>query len=380
MRAQAERILIDATMTRRGGGFTYLVNLAPRLAALAPERSFLLLLRSQPLAAALPRAENLELRLLPETGLVGRLLFSQLRAARLARAWRADVYFAAGDLAPLRPPCPAIASFRNPNVFTSLDQDWYAYQIFRLGLLRRLSRLTARACDRILFVSHDSARWIGDSIGLPDARRAVVPHGIDAARFAAAGGPPPWPRPYVLSVSSIYRYKNFVRLIEAWGVLAGLRGEIPDLVIVGDDMDPAYTAKMHAARRHLGRLSARIHIVGEVPYAEIPRWYRGALAFAFPSYLETFGHPLLEAMAAGVPVVAADIPVSREVAAEAALYADPHDPVALARALERALYDAAARDDLVRRGRERVREFDWDASARGHLALFDEVAAERRDA
>jgi len=373
----AQRILIDATMARNGGGFTYLVNLLPRLIEAAPERRFRVLLRSTDLRSSLPTASNLEIELLPEVGLPGRLRFTYTQAAREVRRWRADLYFAAGDLVPLRAACPMIASFRNPNVFTELEQGWYAYQVFRLGTLRMLSRLAGRACDRILFVSEDSSRWIGDRIGLPPGKRAVIHHGIEPARFAGAPARAPHRRPYVLSVSTIYRYKNFVRLIEAWTQLARRRTEAPDLVIVGDDMDPDYAAKMRAARDAAGPLATRIRLVGEVPYAEVAAWYAGASLFAFPSYLETFGHPLLEAMAADVPVLAGDLAVSREIAGDAAIYADPHDTTEWVRAFERMLDDEALRDDLRRRGRERLARFTWQASARAHLALFDEVVAER---
>lgn len=378
MAAVASRILIDATMTRRGGGFTYLVNLLPQLAALAPERTFRVLARSANLRDSLPAAPNLEVVLLPEAGFARRLLFSWLSGPNMARRWHADVYFAAGDIAPLVAPCPVIASFRNPNVFTSLDQGWYAYQVFRLGALRQLARLTGWRCARILFVSHDSARWIGASIGLAAAKRSVIHHGIDAARFAASAEPAPHPRPYILSVSTLYRYKNFVRLIEAWTRLARRHADTPDLVIVGDDMDADYSAEMRAARDAAGDLGERIRIVGAVPYAEIPGWYRGARLFAFPSYLETFGHPLLEAMAAEVPVVAADIPVSREVAGDAAIYTEADDIEALAAALARGLDDEAFRDRARAAGRERIAQFSWDASARAHLALFDELATPGR--
>jgi glycosyltransferase involved in cell wall biosynthesis len=150
--------------------------------------------------------------------------------------------------------------------------------------LRDLARFSASVCDRILFVSQDSADWIGDSIGLAPEKRVVVHHGIDREAWSAASKPPVHPWPYILSVSSIYRYKNFVKLIEAYALLAKRRRDVPDLMIVGDDQDPEYARKMEAARAATRSLAEHIHIRGEIPYSEIPSWYAGAELFVFPSY------------------------------------------------------------------------------------------------
>jgi len=377
---RGRRILIDGTMAKGGGGFTYLVNIVPRLVALGPEDHFRVLVRSERLARSIEASANLEVDLLPEVSPLQRLRFTYRDLPRLVKAWDADLYFSAGESAPLRASCPMIASFRNPNVYTSIDQGWTWKQQLRLRVLREVSRLSSRACDRIMFVSEDSSNWIGDALGVPPQRRAVVHHGMDAAAWVRAEDEtaPPYRSSYILSVSSIYRYKNYVRLIEAYGVLAARRDDVPDLVIIGDDQDPEYAAQMERARVATGEdVADRIHILGEVPYADIKDYYAGADLFVFPSYLETFGHPLLEAMASGVPTVAADIPVFREVARDAAFYADPHKAEALATAMEDALYSPRAREALIKRGRERVRAFSWDATARNLSALFDDVLSER---
>jgi glycosyltransferase involved in cell wall biosynthesis len=378
---QARRILIDGTMAKGGGGFTYLVNILPRLAAFAPEDRFRVLVRSERLARSIGARPNLEVDLLPEVSPLQRLRFTYRDLPRLVKAWNADLYFSAGESAPLRASCPMIASFRNPTVYTSFEPDSSWKQRLRLRVLREVSRLSVRACDRIMFVSEDSARWIGDAMNVPAQRRAVVHHGMDAAAWSVRSDDeitPGYPPSYILSVSSIYPYKNYVKLIEAYGVLAGRRDDIPDLIIIGDNQDPAYAAQMERARIATGEeIAERIHILGEVPYADIKDYYAGAELFVFPSYLETFGHPLLEAMASGIPTVAADIPVFREVAGDAAFYADPHKPDALASAMEDALFAPRAREALIKRGRDRVREFTWDETTRNLSALFDDVLAQR---
>jgi len=377
---RARRILIDGSMARAGGGFTYLVNLVPRLATLRPADHFVLWVRNPAIAAALPARANLEVEILNDAGWIERLRFTHFEVPRRVRDRAIDVYFSVSEYAPPRLPCAAIASFRNPNAFTSLDQGWPVAQRLRLWVLRQLARRAARSCDRILFMSEDAARWIGDSLQLAPERRVVVPHGIDAASWSrehATRAGLSGDRAYVLSVSTIYRYKNFVRLIDAWARLARRLPDVPDLVILGGDEDPDYTRQMEQARAATGELAERVHLLGAVPYGDVRGWYAGASLFVFPSYLETFGHPLLEAMAMELPVVAADIPVFREIGGDAVRYADPMDDASLAAAMEEILQSAPLRADLAARGRARVAQFSWDRSAEATAALFDAVLEAR---
>jgi glycosyltransferase involved in cell wall biosynthesis len=364
-------------MARGGGGFTYLVNLLPELARVAPAHRFRVFVADRRLAEAIPEAGNLEVVFLGQLSSRQRLRFTYLQARRRADEWKASIYFSVAEMAPLRAPCPTIASFRNPNVFTlGKGQGFAAKQRIRLRALHGLARLSATRCDRIMFASEDSARWIGDSIGLPERKRCAIHHGIDAELWTSSAGRVERERPYLLSVSSVYSYKNYVRLIEAYAELAQRRPELPDLLIIGDDQHPSYSRRMEAARRETGELAQRIQILGEVPYAEMPRYYRGAALFVFPSYLETFGHPLLEAMASEVPLVASDIPVFREIAADAALYADPFEPASLAASMESALFDAGVGERLVERARERLHRFTWRRTAERLVTLFEAALEE----
>jgi glycosyltransferase involved in cell wall biosynthesis len=375
------RILIDGSMAHGGGGFTYLVNILPQLSALAPDDHFRVLLRSQRLALSIPALPNVQIELLPDAGWAQRLRFTYYELPRLMRKWRPDLYFSAGELAPLSAPCPMIASFRNPIIFTNLDLGCSWKQRLRLRVLREVSRLSSRVCDRVMFVSEDSAGWIGDSVGVPAQRRSVVHHGIDLSGWAGQdrAQESPFDHSYILSVSSIYSHKNYVRLIEAYAALGRRREHVPDLLIIGDVQNPDYLVQMQRARAAAGdELAERIHFLGEVPYAEIKAYYAGADLFVFPSYLESFGHPMLEAMASGVPTVAADIPVFREIGGDAVFYADPHKTDALAGAMEEALYAPRARAMLSKRSLERVHGFGWDATARRLYSLFGEVLDEQR--
>jgi glycosyltransferase involved in cell wall biosynthesis len=376
------RILIDATGASIGGGYTYLVNVIPRLCKAAPDAEIRLMLRNRRLVESLtPIAEreaNFEIVDLPTVNVGARLLHTFAAMPGLAADWSADLFFSVGEVAPLRMPCPSIASFRNANVFTSEVTPLTLHDRVRFVILNRIARLSAKYCDRIMFVSEDSARWIGESIGLPEAKRAVIHHGIDVEQWSNAEPYTGHPRPYILSVSSIYHYKNYVRLIEAYVQVAERRSEadFPDLIIIGDDYDIEYRAQMEAARSSAGSLAERIHILGSVPYEEVKSYCKGAQMFVFPSYLETFGHPLLEAMAAGIPLVASGIDSFREVAGDAALFAAYDSVDEFAVAIEHAL-DPNVAADLVRKGNARIKAFTWDASVARLVNLFEAVIRER---
>ncbi|MDE0885895.1 MAG: glycosyltransferase family 1 protein [Myxococcota bacterium] len=371
------RILIDGSMAAGGGGYTYLVNMLPTLATLAPEATFLVLVRNAKLVEVLSPLPNIEVRVLPEIKWLGRIAFLLFRASRIASQWGADLYFSVGEYAPMKVSCPVVICFRNPNVFTSIKFDWSRYQKFRLATLRRLATLAGKRAARVIFVSHDSASWMGDAAGIPEARRAVIHHGADAEAWRSKlGSKPRGGSAGILSVSSIYRYKNFVRLVEAYCELASRLPDPPPLTIVGDDQDPEYSAELRRARERAGPLADRIHLVGAVPYEEIIGYYAESDLFIFPSYLETFGHPLLEALAAEVPVIAADIPVFREIAAESALYVDPFDSAAMAGAMERVLTDGTLAQELVSAGQQRLKLFTWQLAAERLATLLSEVVDE----
>ena len=157
---------------------------------------------------------------------------------------------------------------------------------------------------------------------------------------------------YILFVSTIEPRKNLGVLLDAFGRLA----YDGSLVVVGK-----IGWKSDAIARRL-RAPRVVHLDYLDP-ADLAAVYAGAELFVFPSIYEGFGFPLLEAMAHGVPSIAARSSSLPEIGGDAALYFDPHDAPALQALIERALTDRALRDDLAARGRARAAEFRWDRAA-----------------
>jgi glycosyltransferase involved in cell wall biosynthesis len=179
-------------------------------------------------------------------------------------------------------------------------------------------------------------------------------------------------KPFVLFVSSLWPYKNCDGLLRAWALA---RGELGDrqLAIVGPGRDETYLARLHSLAAELG-ISGDLVFVGGIPIEETVHFYRAADVFVYPSLNETFGLPILEAMACGCPVVTSDTSAMPEIAGGAAVLSDPKDPASIAWAIT----EAVGRDRLRDDGLRRAGQFTWAATAAATLDVYREVAELRR--
>jgi glycosyltransferase involved in cell wall biosynthesis len=155
---------------------------------------------------------------------------------------------------------------------------------------------------------------------------------------------------------------------------ARLRAGFPSLTLA---IAGRPTWKFAEIPRTLGdlNLGAAVRFTGYVDDTDLPALYGGAAAFCFPSLYEGFGLPVLEAMACGTPVVCSNTSSLPEVAGDAALLVDPHDPAALADALARILGERALAEDLRRRGLARAAAYSWDRTAALTAAVYQKVLA-----
>ncbi len=240
--------------------------------------------------------------------------------------------------------------------------------------------------DHVLVVSDFWRRVLLKDFGV---EADVVPSGVDVSRFhrpsdadernSLRHGLGAEARFLFLTVGGIEPRKGSLHLMEA---LARLKQEIappPVLVIVGghsfQDHAP-YRDRVLARAADIGLdEGSDVVILGTVPDAELTRWYWAADAFVFPSVKEGFGLVVLEAMAAGLPVIATDIPVFREYLnhEEGAVLARAGDAASLAAAMRRVVEDPGLRERLGAAGPRIASRFTWDASARRHEEIYERV-------
>jgi len=241
---------------------------------------------------------------------------------------------------------------------------------------------TARAAKAIIINSHSLRSEIEQYLNVDPRKLKLIYEAVDhdlfnpgdasAARAMVASRGVT--KPFVLFVSSLWPYKNCDGLLRAWALA---RGELGDrqLAIVGPARDDRYAARLHSLAADLG-ISADVIFVGGVQLEETARFYQAADVFVYPSFNETFGLPILEAMACGCPVVTSGTSAMPETAGGAAVLADPKDPASIASAIAEAA--APGRDRLRDAGLKRASQFTWGATAASTLDVYREVAERRR--
>jgi glycosyltransferase involved in cell wall biosynthesis len=253
-------------------------------------------------------------------------------------------------------------------------------------LVRAYRRLnyprTARAANAIIINSHSLRSEIEQYLNVDPRKLKLIYEAVDhdlfkpgdpvAARAIVASHRVT--KPFVLFVSSLWPYKNCEGLLRAWALARGDLGD-RQLAIVGPARDEKYAARLHSLVAELG-ISADVIFVGGVPLEETACFYQAADVFVYPSFNETFGLPILEAMACGCPVVTSDTSAMPEIAGGAAVLSDPNDPASIARAIVEAT--APGRDRLRDDGLRRAGQFTWGATAASTLDVYREVA-ERRE-
>ncbi|MGH7737891.1 MAG: glycosyltransferase family 4 protein [Candidatus Tyrphobacter sp.] len=231
----------------------------------------------------------------------------------------------------------------------------------RVGPYYRL--VVRRACANAVAVVTDDERTVPDLerfLGVDPRKIRVIPLGVSAAPSI---GEPQTGRPYLLNVGNHRMHKNLQRLLDAWQSLPA-EYEI-DLCFTGPDDFSGALQRASTNRRQARAL-------GDLGEAELGTVYANARALVHPALREGFGLPLLEAMARGVPVLAASDAVA-SVLASAVLTFDAADVRSLAQCIVNILQDEGLRARLVKAGRMLATAFTWDRCARETAALYHDV-------
>ncbi|MFH0852926.1 MAG: glycosyltransferase family 1 protein [bacterium] len=237
-------------------------------------------------------------------------------------------------------------------------------------------RNAAKKSAKIVTVSDYSAQEISQRLKVPLSKISVIYEGSDLSpSFDDAKAPnlkAGLPQDYVLYVGNVYPHKNVEKLLLAWKKLKD-RGRTESLILVGR-MDYFYKrVRSLASELDLDRLPAQVIFPGFVNDRELLWLYKNAKMYVFPSLMEGFGLPALEAMQAGVPVVSAKSSCLTEILGEAAHYFDPHNPDNMAQEMSKVLDSDDLRQSLINKGHKQADKYQWDKTAQKTLELYQEL-------
>jgi glycosyltransferase involved in cell wall biosynthesis len=376
--ADRRSILIDARVNAVPGGqglARWTLKLIEHMAPLQNGLALRVLVnRSRPqlfpLADVSDRAELIDTDIvLPTTARRSRETRSR-ELGRLIRDLDAAVFYSPHPLyAPRICPCPLVVTIQDC-IFESGSAraagGWHMRFLLKAVTAARLRHAAA-------VVAPSQATLAEIQRHYPAAPRpTLIPCGVDVSQFASVSDEAvkavreryDLPEQFVLAVGTHRRHKNQIVLVRALALMP----PTVSLVIAGH-CEPRFRDPLEQQIPDLG-LQARVRLLHSVSDEDLPALYRAASVFAFPSLVEGYGFPPLEAMSAGVPVVASAVPVLEEVHGSAAMLVPPHDATAWAKALSRVLDDPATASSMVAAGTAAAAAAAWDGPARALRELL----------
>ena len=361
------RIALDARtlLGRKTGDRTYTLNLLRGLARVSSRYEFDVLLDAPDsenlIAQATQNSPRFAVHVLPARNSRAWSLLALPRWAWHHKPALVHVHY----LAPGVLPCPFVTTIHDvvwralPKTFPARDRV----------VMNAAMPLTAKLARRILTVSAASRGEIARRLRVSPSKISVTPNAV-AREFFAPISPAHiqtlrakyelGTAPYILSVGVLQPRKNLARLLRAFATLGHTDPDLPhQLVVTGK---PGWGAEPQA--------QPNVRFTGYVPDAELPALYAGAEVFAYPSLYEGFGLPVIEAMAAGAPVLTSNRSSLPEVAGDAAVKVDPYEVHSIRDGLRLMLRDADLRDELRQRGKNWAAHFTVENQARATLEAY----------
>ena len=254
--------------------------------------------------------------------------------------------------------------------------EFYARPV--LWRLNPLMQIGMYCSERVLCVSRQVWNQAHEMFKIPEDRLHLSYHGVSPAfrlqdpcqareRVREKYG---IDRPYFLFAGKIQRCKNIERLIQAFALFRQEQKVDMQLVLAGRNTSPNIEVEQLVAQQGLNG-----HVVrtGYLSHDELPELYSGAAALTFPSLFESFGMPIIEAMASGIPVLTSPVASIPEVAGGAALMVDPYSVEAIAEGMGELVRDSPERARLVKDGLSRAKEFTWERCALSTLEAYNQM-------
>ncbi len=392
---QGKRILVNTVSATSGGGFTYLYNITNQIFRKDKENKyFFLIFSSMHSLFPLPKMENVVFLpcKLSNKSLLYRILWHQIVIRRFIKEKKIDVLFSTGNFGLFFSPVKQILFNRNALYFSKdFEKDLLKRREYRKLIMTKLKRLWSILSILSADINLVPTKAFGEKIKqncwvLRKKKFYVLYHGFDKEYFERDRQPLPseileklklkenYKR--ILFVSHYNYFRNFDTVIKSLPYLKKLLPKEKIMIILTTDIkkgavyggfDSTRTAKLIEKLN----LKDNIAMLGTIPYSKLHHLYKLSDISLSPAYAESFGHPLLEAMSQGIPIVSADTPVHREVAQDSAIYFDVFNEKDLAQKCYKLLKDKTLYQSLKEKGLKRYKDFSWEEHLKKLLEIFE---------
>jgi glycosyltransferase involved in cell wall biosynthesis len=364
------RVLINALSARQGGGQTYLSNLLTYFPEEYASQAFVLAPDSLSLPAQRDNVKKISVNW-PVGNPFVRAIWERLQLPRLVRQLNADVLFCPGGIigSKVRASCKSVTTFQNMIPFDpELRRQYpFGYMRVRNWILKKVLLRSMLRSDLVIFISEYARKVVEMHTNGKLHNVAVIPHGISPAFRKSGKGISERlgsfsTGDYLLYVSTLDHYKAQLEVVQAYALLRKRRDTKEKLVLVGSEY-PEYGQKVREKITELG-LDNDVLIVGIIPHTDMPGVYQNAALNIFASECENCPNILLEALAAGRPVICSNFPPMPEFAGDAVVYFNPKLPVELAEKMAALLADPSRMIELAEKAVKQSALYDWGSTAK----------------
>ncbi len=369
------------------GGKNYILHFIRELSKLDDDHQFVLFLSNgEQQALGLSEGRSLHIVQVPNSRRtpLHKVIGEQLLLPRYIEREKIQVMYYPGNFVSLRSKIPSVVNIRSAAHFYG---NQYGISGTRRLIRSWLMPASARKAKLVITPSEDIKRDLARFAKIHFDKVQVIPHGVDLGLFdgdknrAAPDGIRTLDRfqlhtkSYLLYASALWRYKRQDQLIRAHAEL--VKNGFPEQKLVlagmGTGVEQTYIDELRKLPGELGT-EGLVIFTGALPQSELRYLYAGARAFVFPSSYESFGNPIFEAWASGIPVAVSNVHSFPEIGADAVLYFDPLDISEIIHSIRRLLLEPDLVNSLVSKGSERAKQFTWDTTVRRTLSVIECVS------
>jgi len=376
------RIVVNALSAVAGGGVTYLNQLFKYLSEIDDKNEYLIITTEKGEKVLCAEYKNFKLLSfkIPSISVIHRIFWEQLYLWYILRKYKADVLYSPANIGLIISSFPNVIMIQTVAPFDKgMIKRQNIYYRLKFNFLRILTNLSVKKAKKVIFISDNARKEISYYYNLEEEKTALIYHGRNVLfkpdlnydrlqeikqKYSLNN--------FILYVSNIYKYKNFLELIHAFSIIKHQINSDLKLVLVGRSFDNRYTESLKTFTINKG-LKEDVIFLGHISYEELPYFYVLCKLFIYPSTCENCPNILIEAMACGAPILASNVEPMPEICQDAAVYFDPFNPQDIAEKIQIVLTDNNLIQDLKQLSLKRMGYFTWEKTAKETLCVLEGV-------